>query len=112
MSFEEMVKGTFSNGFWKGFNIGHVVLIGLILIGYGRFSEQFSELKATQSAQQTQMDYMNKNGTGRSHEVDTDQQTQINELNRRVNNDEQILQQLVPRIERIDANLVILMNRK
>lgn len=112
MSFGEMAHGVFSNGFWKNFNVGHVILIALALIGWGRFEEQFSEIAKAQTSQQTQINDTIKNGTEHSNRTEISQQAQIDDLNRRINNDEQVLQQLVPKVERIDTNVLVLMNKR
>lgn len=55
---------------------------------------------------------MDKNGTRRSHETDTNQQTQIDEINRRLANVEGVVRDLVPKVERIDANVLTLIARE
>lgn len=51
-------------------------------------------------------------GTRKSHETDSTQEQSISELNRRVTNLESILRDLVPKVERIDTNVLVLMTRE
>ena len=51
-------------------------------------------------------------GTRKSHEATVTQDQEINELNRRVTNLENILRDLVPKVERIDTNVLVLMARE
>ena len=55
---------------------------------------------------------MDSKGTHRSHEMDYGQQTQIDETIRRVGAIESVLRDLTPKVERIDANVMVLMARE
>jgi hypothetical protein len=67
------------------------------------------KLAATTLASQQTMD---AGGTHKSHETDFGQQAQIDETVRRVANLESILRDLVPKVERIDTNVLVLMGRE
>lgn len=89
-----------------------LITIGLATGVYFRMENRVDNIEKAIAGNISQVAYMNEHGTNRSHEVDSNQQTQMDEINRRVTNLEGIMRDLVPKVERIDTNVLTLMTRR
>jgi hypothetical protein len=97
---------------WIRFGIQVALLLFAISGIYFKVDNRVSNLESQVHGNTAAIASMDTNGTHKSHETDYGQQTQIDDLGRRVSNLEAILRDLVPKVERIDTNVLVLMTRE
>ena len=91
-----MMEKILHSDFFRSFNIGHVTLIIVALIGFGRIMQRLDDLE---KAQPKQIDMIDR------------QQNQIVELQRRADVTDSIFRQVVPKLETLNNNVLTLMAR-
>ena len=79
---------------------------------YFKVDNRVSNLENRVAAISEKADHIDETGTRRSHETDTSQQVEIDDLTRRVNNHDAILNALVPKVERIDTNVLMMLSQQ
>lgn len=99
------------SSFWRGFNIGHALVIVVALLGFGRLQQRLDDVEKAQTTQASQISRMDQDGTRQGHENQQVQQLEIDQLARRLDTHDSIFRDLIPKVERIDANLLTLMSR-
>lgn len=106
-------------GVWIRFSVQVLlIIVGVLGVFFKLDNRVDNNEKAIELGRQeraailSQIATIDTNGTHRSHEVDTAQQTQIDETIRRVGSIEAVLRDLVPKVERIDTNVLVLMSRE
>ena len=96
---------------WARFGIQIVVVLLSVSGVYYKMDNRLSNVERMTLDNRTLITTMDSNGTHRSHEIDYGQQTQIDDIGRRLANIEVVLRDFIPKVERIDTNVLILMTQ-
>ena len=100
------------NSGWVRFAVQVALLLFAIAGIYFKVDNRVTNLEHKVEANSASIQQMDTSGTHKSHETDFGQQTQIDDLTRRTTNLESVLRDLVPKVERIDTNVLVLMTRE